>query len=230
MSHLQITIIIFSNLRNFIKCMQFCYSVTNSKGPLSRLFTFFSTYVHCLQHIMPQSPVTSIPNLQFHILYQGDHHAVFGLPSSDCGLEARSCRKLREGKPHLTCPFSQRSQACTAFFVLFFFNVYLFLRERQSMSWEGAGREETQNLKQASGSELSSQSLTWGSNPWTMRSWPEVKSRVRCLTDWATQERQKHHIWKRRWLLRAPESLYHLWDFLNQPQWGDGFQGLRWIE
>lgn len=115
LSHLQITIIIFSNLRNFIKCMKFCYSVTNSKGPLSRLFTFFSTYVHCLQHIMPHSPVTSIPNLQFHILYQGDHHAVFGLPSIDCGSEARSCRKLREGKPHLTCPFSQRSKPALPF-------------------------------------------------------------------------------------------------------------------
>ena len=31
-------------------------------------------------------------------------------------------------------------------------------------SWGGAEREETQNLKQAPGSELSAQSLTWGSN------------------------------------------------------------------
>ena len=38
-------------------------------------------------------------------------------------------------------------------------------RERASMSREGAEREETQNLKQALGSELSAQSLTQGSNP-----------------------------------------------------------------
>ena len=44
------------------------------------------------------------------------------------------------------------------------------------MSEGGAERErETQNPKQAPGSELSAQSLTWGSNPRTVRSWPELK-------------------------------------------------------
>ena len=38
-----------------------------------------------------------------------------------------------------------------------------------------AEREGRQNLKQASGSELSVQSLTWGSNPQTVRSY-EPKS------------------------------------------------------
>ena len=48
---------------------------------------------------------------------------------------------------------------------------YLFFRQRQSMSREGAERErETQNQKQAPGSELSLQSLTRGSNPRTVRS------------------------------------------------------------
>ena len=37
-------------------------------------------------------------------------------------------------------------------------------RERQSMSGGGAERE-TQNRKQAPGSELSAQSLMWGLNP-----------------------------------------------------------------
>ena len=47
-----------------------------------------------------------------------------------------------------------------------FFKVYLFLREKQSMSWGGAERErETQNSKQVPGSELSAQSPTWGSDP-----------------------------------------------------------------
>ena len=50
--------------------------------------------------------------------------------------------------------------------IVFFFNfcnffLNLFLRERQSTSGEGAERErETQNAKQASGSELSAQSPT----------------------------------------------------------------------
>ena len=44
------------------------------------------------------------------------------------------------------------------------------------MSGGGAERErETQNLKQAPGSELSAQSPTWGSNSQTARSFPEPK-------------------------------------------------------
>ena len=45
----------------------------------------------------------------------------------------------------------------------------LFLGERERET-------HTQNLKQAPGSELSAQSLTWGSNSRTVRSWPELKS------------------------------------------------------
>ena len=45
------------------------------------------------------------------------------------------------------------------------------------MSGGGAEREsETQNLKQAPGSELSAQSLMWGLNPQAVRSGPEPKS------------------------------------------------------
>ena len=67
------------------------------------------------------------------------------------------------------------------YFFKFFYMFYLFLRERErereSMSRGGAERErETQNPKQAPSSELSAQSQTWGSNSWTMRSWPELKS------------------------------------------------------
>ena len=55
----------------------------------------------------------------------------------------------------------------------FFFNVYLFLREtereREGRREGGAERErETQNLKQAPGSELSAESLMRGLNPRTV--------------------------------------------------------------
>ena len=57
------------------------------------------------------------------------------------------------------------------------FNVHLFLRQRETENEQGRVRErETQNLKQAPGSELSAQSLTWGSNSRTARSRPEPKS------------------------------------------------------
>ena len=46
-----------------------------------------------------------------------------------------------------------------------FFNVYLFLRERdRAQAGEGQRDTETQNPKQAPGCELSAQSPTWGSN------------------------------------------------------------------
>ena len=50
--------------------------------------------------------------------------------------------------------------------------------ERKSISGGGTGREgqrERENLKQATGSELSAQILMWGSNPWTVRSSPKLK-------------------------------------------------------
>ena len=54
--------------------------------------------------------------------------------------------------------------------------IYFWERQRQNVSGLGAERErETQNRKQAPGSELSAQSLIWGLNPWTMRSWPKPK-------------------------------------------------------
>ena len=54
------------------------------------------------------------------------------------------------------------------FFLIFncFYILILRERKRQSMSWGGAERErETQNLKQAPGSELSAQSPRQGLNP-----------------------------------------------------------------
>ena len=51
--------------------------------------------------------------------------------------------------------------------------IYLRERERERVSERGGGAEterETQNLKQAPGSELSAQRLTRGSNPQAVRS------------------------------------------------------------
>ena len=48
--------------------------------------------------------------------------------------------------------------------------IFIFEREREIQ------RKEIQNLKQAPVSELSAQSPTWGLNPQTARSRPEVKS------------------------------------------------------
>ena len=73
--------------------------------------------------------------------------------------------KTQQHKPNSRFPHNMTQN--------FFFNVYLFLRDRERASEheQGRGRErETQNPKQAPGSELSAQSLMRGSNSQTMRS------------------------------------------------------------
>ena len=57
--------------------------------------------------------------------------------------------------------------------------IYFWERERQR-AWAGEGQRERerQNPKQAPGSELSAQSLMWGSNSRTVRSWPELMSKT----------------------------------------------------
>ena len=54
--------------------------------------------------------------------------------------------------------------------------IYFWERQRQNASGLGQRERETQNLKQAPGSELSAQIPTRGSNPRAVRSWPEPKS------------------------------------------------------
>ena len=58
-----------------------------------------------------------------------------------------------------------------AIYLFMYVFMYLFIergRERVQAG-EGQRKKETQNSKQAPGSEVSAQSLMWGSNSWTMR-------------------------------------------------------------
>ena len=57
-------------------------------------------------------------------------------------------------------------------FLIFFFKIHSFLRQRETEHERGEGKREreTQNPKQAPGSELSAQSLMRGSNSRTVRS------------------------------------------------------------
>ena len=71
--------------------------------------------------------------------------------------------------------------------------IYLFCeRERESVHAHGPGRSRERGRERESqtGSSLSVQGPTRGSNPQTVRSWPEPKPRVGCWTDWATQAPQ----------------------------------------
>ena len=80
---------------------------------------------------------------------------------------------------------------------IYFLNVYLFIFERKRggtcvrVSMQGRAEREREGESQA-GSALSAQSQMWGLNSQTVRSWPEPKSSVGPLTDWATQVPQVH--------------------------------------
>ena len=78
------------------------------------------------------------------------------------------------------CMDSPRScrgrQALGNYWEIYFKCLFIFERERERK----AGREGDRESQAVS--TLSAQSPTWGSISWTMRSWPEPKSRVRHFT------------------------------------------------
>ena len=81
---------------------------------------------------------------------------------------------------------------CQLFFIkkqFLFFN-YLLFKSFIYLFWErereGESEREEKRESQA-GFVLTMQSLMWGLISWTVRLWSEPKSRVRCLTNWATQ-------------------------------------------
>ena len=84
---------------------------------------------------------------------------------------------------------------CAFQYVVHFF-LSLFILRRMSLSWGEAEKEEERESQ--AGSTLSAQSTTWGSVPWTVRSWPEQKSGVGCLAYWAPQ---------------APHSCFFWWNY-----------------
>ena len=55
------------------------------------------------------------------------------------------------------------------------------------MVWAGEGQRKRKRENPTQGLTLWAQSPTRGSNSGTVRSWPEPKPTVRCLTPWATQ-------------------------------------------
>ena len=110
------------------------------------------------------------------------------------------------------------------YFILFLFIFYFCERERARARMCPQAREGQREGERESeaGSALSVQNPTQGLNPWTTRSWPEPKSRVRGLTDWVTRAPQE-----RENLKQAPcpaqslmqGSIPQLWDHdLSQNQ------------
>ena len=78
-------------------------------------------------------------------------------------------------------------QQVRRYFILMVICWFLRDREREEKNVCGGGAERGEERESRAGSTLSAQSLMWGSNSWTVRSGPELQSRVRCFTNWATQ-------------------------------------------
>ena len=68
-----------------------------------------------------------------------------------------------------------------------FFNLFIFERERGREKVMEGQRERVRERESQAGSAVSAQSLMRGLNSQTVRSWPKLKSRVGCLTNWDTQ-------------------------------------------
>ena len=82
---------------------------------------------------------------------------------------------------HLHVVFSLVYVSVPKFYLKF---IYLFIGGEGK--WE-RGREMERERESQTGSALSAQNPIQSSNSWTVRSWPEPKSWVGPLTDWATQ-------------------------------------------
>ena len=89
------------------------------------------------------------------------------------------------------CIHIQQITFCFFYFLKNLMLVYFWERERERERERGGeqagGEQRERETESLSSSILSAQSLKQGSNPWTLRSWPELKPRVRCLTEWAAQ-------------------------------------------
>ena len=80
-------------------------------------------------------------------------------------------------------------------FILFFLSLFIYFERGWEWMGERGGAEKERERESQAGFVLSAQSLLQGSIPWTLRSWPEPKSRIGHLTDWATQAPLLFHSW-----------------------------------
>ena len=97
---------------------------------------------------------------------------------------------------------------------LSFFKVYFYLFWERDREQAGEGQREKEIESQAS-SALSAQSPLWGRNSWAVQSWPEMKSRVRCLIKWATQVPEHLQLWNVPTPPLKNQKLTHLFNKLR---------------
>ena len=73
----------------------------------------------------------------------------------------------------------------------FFFLMFIYL----FWEWTGGGEERGQERESQAGCQCRAWGRAWSHRP---GSWPDLKSRVRCLTDWATQVPPDRYLFMRK--------------------------------
>ena len=108
--------------------------------------------------------------------------------------------------------------------VFFFAFIYLFIHSfiHSFIQRGGKGQREEERESQA-GFALPAQSTEQGSNSQTVGSWPEPESRVKCLTDWATQVPQGMYSLKQASLGGLPVSFNSLCKYADAGILGKSF-------
>lgn len=138
---------------------------------ISSFFSFSSLFYYFLFALLPISPSSSPPSPSPPSNPRSAHRTA----------GAAAVPTLTTRGPLLPWPVGREkclfSFPTFFFFLTFFFLMFIYFWDRETeLAW-GRGRErETQNPKQAPGSELSAQSPTLGLNTGTVRSLPERKS------------------------------------------------------
>ena len=106
-------------------------------------------------------------------------------------VSSQTSKHLYRCPPRLCSHIVSDRELTTSFLLMF---IYLFWergKERESEACTNKGgaereRERERERESQAGSSCLCRSLTWGSIPQTVRSWPELKSKLTCLSDWAT--------------------------------------------
>ena len=136
----------------------------------------------------------------------------------------------------MNCSFptieSAFQKQCSVLYVCTYFLVFIYFWERTRKRLCELGRAEGKGDRGSeAGSALSGRSPMRGLNSWTLRSWPELKSTFRYLTDWATWEPQKKCIYvlkpsgslPGKYWINTDNSCSTGLSFFRSPRWGSLF-------
>ena len=85
------------------------------------------------------------------------------------------------------CPKAQCLYGPSSVILFFFLVVFIYFEREQERAKHGGGRGREGERESQAGSKLSTQSPTQGWHPQTVRSCPELKPKVGCLLNRATQ-------------------------------------------